>query len=70
MNNMGSTTLLHPVFSNLEQVIIFCRVCNIILLHNSTSLNSSIVIACATSSNANYSGSTHMRVQIDGLKLV
>ncbi len=42
----------------------------VILLHNSTSLNSSIVIACATSSNANYSGSTHMRVQIDGLKLV
>ena len=27
---------------------------------NSTSLNSSIVIACATSSNANYSGSTHI----------
>ncbi len=26
MNNMGSTTLLHPVFNNLEQVIIFCRV--------------------------------------------
>ncbi len=23
---MGSTTLLHPVFNNLEQVIIFCRV--------------------------------------------
>ena len=23
MNNMGSTTLLHPVFNNLEQVIIF-----------------------------------------------
>ncbi len=26
MNNMGSTTLLHPVFNNLEQVIIFWRV--------------------------------------------
>ncbi len=26
MNNMGSTTLSHPVFNNLEQVIIFCRV--------------------------------------------
>ena len=26
MNNMGSTTLLHPVFNNLEQVIIFRRV--------------------------------------------
>ena len=23
MNNMGSTTLLHPVFNNLEQMIIF-----------------------------------------------
>ncbi len=23
---IGSTTLLHPVFNNLEQVIIFCRV--------------------------------------------
>ena len=65
MNNMGSTTLLHPVFNSLEQLIIFGRVIN-----NSTSLNSSIVIACATSSNANYSGSTHTRVQIDGLKLV
>ncbi len=43
---------------------------NIILLHNSKSLNSSIVIACATSSNANYSRSTHTRGQIDGLKLV
>ncbi len=35
--------------------------------------NLSIVIACATSCNAcnaNYSGSIHMRVQIDGLKLV
>ena len=27
MNNVGSTTLLHPVFNNLEQVIIFRRVC-------------------------------------------
>ncbi len=26
MNNVGSTTLLHPVFNNLEQVIIFRRV--------------------------------------------
>ncbi len=26
MNNVGSTTLLHPVFINLEQVIIFRRV--------------------------------------------
>ncbi len=26
MNNVGGTTLLHPVFNNLEQVIIFCRV--------------------------------------------
>ncbi len=26
MNNVGSTTLLHPVFNNLEQVIIFGRV--------------------------------------------
>ncbi len=26
MNNMGSTTFLHPVFNNLEQVIIFCLV--------------------------------------------
>ena len=28
------------------------------------------MIACATSCNVNYSGSTHIRVQIDGLKLV
>ena len=28
------------------------------------------MIECATSCNANYSGLTHMRVQIDGLKLV
>ena len=26
MNNMGSTTLLHPVFNSLEQLIIFGRV--------------------------------------------
>ena len=26
MNNVGSTTLLHPVFNNLEQVIVFRRV--------------------------------------------
>ncbi len=26
MNNVGSTTLLHPVFNNLEQVVIFRRV--------------------------------------------
>ena len=26
MNNVGSTTLLHPVFNNLEQIIIFRRV--------------------------------------------
>ena len=61
MNNVGSTTLLHPVFINLQQVIIFRRV----IEHDFK--NSSIVIACATSCNANYSGSTHTRVQIDGL---
>ena len=26
----GSTTLLHPVFKNLEQVIIFCRVAEVV----------------------------------------
>ena len=26
MNNVGSTTLLHPAFNNLEQVIIFGRI--------------------------------------------
>ncbi len=26
MNNVGSTTLSHAVFNNLEQVITFCRV--------------------------------------------
>ncbi len=31
MNNVGSTTLLHPVFNNLEQVTIFRRVCNKII---------------------------------------
>ncbi len=48
-----------------------CRHVFLVLLHNSiNTLNSSIVIACATSCNVNYSGSTHIRVQIDGLKLV
>ena len=30
MNNVGSTTLLHPVFINLEQVIIFRRVIELV----------------------------------------
>ena len=30
MNNVGSTTLLHPVFINFEQVIIFRRVIELV----------------------------------------
>ena len=26
LNNVGRTTLLHPVFNNLHQLVIFCRV--------------------------------------------
>ena len=37
MNNMGSTTLLHPVFNNLEQVIIFCLV--VIMQNNALNSN-------------------------------
>ncbi len=28
--NMGCTTLLHPVFNNLEQVIVFCSVAEVV----------------------------------------
>ena len=34
MNNVGSTTLLHPVFNNLEQVIIFRRVVTLFKLRH------------------------------------
>ena len=39
MNNVGSTTLLHPVFINFEQVIIFRRVVEMIGLEELGSEN-------------------------------
>ncbi len=69
---MGSTTLLHPDLNNIEQVVIRLhqpdQFLGVYIIQHI--INSSIVIACATSCNVNYSGSTHIRVQIDGLKLV
>ena len=39
MNNVGSTTLWHPVFINFEQVIIFRRVVEMIRLEELGSEN-------------------------------
>ncbi len=36
---MGCTTLLHPVFNNLEQVIIFCRVYGIVFQRETSIFN-------------------------------